>query len=239
MLSSPGFGPETITGDYSYQWRRAVVIDAQGDTLTDFQTEPVIWDFVYYVPDTASHPGGQSARLMEYVGAGVICYLPAEGILASTTGWTPEIVLRDLNGIPRRIIHISLEAEPITLEMRSRIRTIWEEIYASSLDDPSVRAEMSGMKFLDRKAFWSGMEIDDYGWYWLRIPELNTRKLGGVSYRILSPEGEYLGDSRRPFGGSDTLHKGRCLTMCIDPDTGEPQVTVYRIIPAVDGLSYP
>ena len=243
MLSGSGFRP---VGGYSYQWRRAVVTDAKGDTLTDIRTEPVKFDFVIQYPGTTDHPGGVGGRIMEFVGVGVMRYLPDEGILVSTNGWNPEIVHRDLNGNLCRVIRVEMEREPVTPEIQARIRRIHEDEYASRAaeewrSDPATRAEMEAQKFLERKAFWSGMEIDDMGWYWLLIPELgpDIREQGGLAYRVLTPEGEYLGNSRRPYGSSNTIRKGRCLNLSLNEDTGEPQATIYRITSAVEGVVYP
>jgi hypothetical protein len=55
-------------------------------------------------------------------------------------------------------------------------------------------------------------------------------------FRVLSPSGEYLGDTTPPSAG--TVVRGHLLTIATDPETEESYPVVYRIRPAVEGLEY-
>jgi hypothetical protein len=55
---------------------------------------------------------------------------------------------------------------------------------------------------------------------------------------VISPEGEYLGITKRPMGRTEVFG-GRLLVNYSDSETGEFTLTVYDIRPIVRGLKYP
>jgi hypothetical protein len=60
--------------------------------------------------------------------------------------------------------------------------------------------------------------------------------------RIISPEGEYLGDSTWPVPvhwNYARVMRGHFLGFTWDPESGAPLAVVYRIRPRAEGLSYP
>lgn len=237
---APGFGHESIDREYYYAWKRAVITGTTGDTIADFRTERVKSDFLVWVSNDPSSPGPYG-RIMEYNPSPEIIYLSDEEMIVSGTGWTPEIIFRDLTGTVRRIFRLSLEPEPITRRMKAGIRAVYEEEWKRAGPSPYVRAERKALKFHDRKTFWGGMGIDDAGWFWLYVPEFESdvRESEGHLYRVLSPDGEYLGNSRRMGGWRGRVVRGRYTIVMVDPVTGEPVATIYRIVPAVEGLTYP
>ncbi len=56
---------------------------------------------------------------------------------------------------------------------------------------------------------------------------------------VLNSEGEYLGTTTRPWQPATYIAQGRLYILEEDPETGEILPTVYRIEPAVPGLTYP
>ena len=92
------------------------------------------------------------------------------------------------------------------------------------------------------KAPWTEVEIDDSGFIWLLMPLPSLMAASDDttrSFRIISPEGEYLGITTRPKGGAQSLAYGKILLQTTDPETSEHLLMVYRIHPAVEGLEYP
>lgn len=95
------------------------------------------------------------------------------------------------------------------------------------------------MQFPEQKAYWNDVQVDDHGYIWLEIPESDEEKEaagGGVSFRLLSPEGEYLGNTRAPVTG--TVMSGRLLGFRRDPETDERTPVVWRLISQYSQLNY-
>jgi hypothetical protein len=55
---------------------------------------------------------------------------------------------------------------------------------------------------------------------------------------VITPEGEYLGQSYLPTSSGRVSH-GHFLTLITDEATGNVMPTIYRIVPAVQGVVYP
>ena len=140
----------------------------------------------------------------------------------------------------RPAVHVNPEPEPVTHEERQGIRD-WIVSDAETFGDPILRrAAISELKIHEYKAFWGDLSIDEFGHYWLHIPRgyMNPIDTGGSRYRVLSPEGEYLGDTRWP-SSVGRVQNGCLMTYIENEETGEREATVFRIVPAVDGLIYP
>ncbi len=168
-------------------------------------------------------------------------YHPVHGtVLSSST--LPELQFFSTMGEHDRTIRIVMEAEPVTQRDRSETR----QAHLSRIDqvDESLReimeAQAQNMPFAEHKAFWSLVEIDNEGYFWLDTGLLPALMVSDIhTYRILSPDGEYLGDTTRPFMLGSSISRGRLLILEEDPDTGEFIPTIYRIHSAIDGFIYP
>ena len=178
---------------------------------------------------------------MEFVGYPQLLYIPDHGILMST-GVEPALTWYDLNGRLIERIRLTLDVEPVTAEDKESVRRSARESYESASEQNAARAKavLDALQIPDEKAFWDQIVVDESGYYWLQHAELYEVRLeaGGPLCRVLSPEGEYLGDSRWPtwYG---TITRGLYLTMVSDEETGAITPTVFRIVPAVEGLKYP
>ena len=111
-----------------------------------------------------------------------------------------------------------------------------------------MKAVRDNLAFGDFVPFWNNFLIDDTGYYWLEIYETTQQKqgAGGSAFRLLSPVGEYLGDTRWPVPvvGSHGIEyplvtKGHLVAMVRDPRTEDNIPTVFRITPMAQGLKYP
>ena len=179
---------------------------------------------------------------MAYSGSPEALYVPGQGILLCT-GVTPDIDWYDLDGNPTRRLRLGLDPEPVTAEEREAIQQRMQESYEGDQDrSPPGMAVLrrDKLKFHDYKAFWNRVEVDDEGYLWLGIPEEPSDRApqDGRLNRVISPAGEYLGDSRWPCR-SGSVFRGMFLGQVEDEYTGEMVPTVFRIVPIVAGLDYP
>lgn len=213
---------------------RAIITTPGGDTLATVETPWTITG--YSIPSMAS-----SWSRVEFSGDPIIQYHPEYELLA-TTGVMPIISLYTTRGVLYRQIRVDLAPEPVTEEERRRIIEKADERTRNASGQFANRAKVrrDALKILEFKAFWEAVQVDQSGYYWLRIPEMveRYRELGGTLHRVLSPEGEYLGDTRWPSMFC-TPGDGRLFSRETDEETGLNRLVVYRIRPAVQGLKYP
>jgi hypothetical protein len=96
--------------------------------------------------------------------------------------------------------------------------------------------------------YWTSVVVDESGYMWLRKHETAEQReeSGIVPFRVLSPEGEYLGDTRCPFSALDygylryaSIAHGYLVALVLDADTRERIPTVFRLIPRNDDMAYP
>lgn len=96
--------------------------------------------------------------------------------------------------------------------------------------------------FLKHWPPWFSIQIDDAGFFWLMFPEHTANTVEaerGYLFYILSPEGEYLGQTRRPYSIISVVSQGHLCVLKYEPETDKPQYIFYRIHSAVEGLEYP
>ena len=221
------------------QRRGAVTLSADGDTLGVVYTP---WIRIMKKISLSIQGRTISAPTpMAYGPFPTSTYHPAHGtVLSSST--LPELQFFSTMGKHVRTIRIVMAAQPVTQSDRSETR----QAHLSRIDqvDESLREIMESqaehMPFAEHKAFWSIVEIDSEGYFWLDTGLLPALMVNDIhTYRILSPEGEYLGDTTRPYMPGSSISQGRLLILEEDSESGEIFPTIYRISPVVDGLIYP
>jgi hypothetical protein len=162
--------------------------------------------------------------------------------LLATTGVAPVISLYTTRGELYQRIQLDLPPEPVAEAERRRIIDSSAERTRNASGQFANRAQErhDALKILEFKAFWEAVQVDQKGYYWLRIPEMmeTMNELGGTLHRVLSPDGEYLGDTRWP-ARLCTPADGRLFSRETDEETGQNRLVVYRIRPAVQGFKYP
>jgi len=227
----------------AFQNALTTMLNAEGDTLWSVETEEVRVGFVL---NTGS---------WEYFSFGCFpmsIFQPEVGIVVSS-GWLPELDIYDLAGSHQLKVKIELIPEPVTVEDRTQIRSDYE----SALEEAALEilathytSLLEKNRFQEFKAPWAFVEVDDAGFIWLRKPLSGINHLRPMhtyplpdweehpAYLVVSPEGEYLGNTMRPKAGFSKSHDGHLLSIEADV-TGAPRLVVYRIIPAVEGLKYP
>ena len=166
-------------------------------------------------------------------------YHHTHGIVLSLSE-QPILAIYDPAGRKTRMIRIELDPEPVTAADISRVRQTLLENNEQSEKPMDWQSFADHYPFADEKALWGRIEIDAEGYFWLDLSLPPETEEGNIhSYMVLSPEGEYLGTTSRPYDPSASMSGGRLYILEEDRETGEILPTVYRINPAVRGLQYP
>lgn len=161
-----------------------------------------------------------------------------------TSGWEPVIQVFDAAGRQTRIIRADIEASSVSRSERRAVRAFLEERIQRNRGPMKVHftAELENLQFPSSKAFWSTMEIDEKGYLWLQMPTQEFFHLSdswaGIGYRVFSPDGEYLGVTRRPRGFRTRVSGGKLLVIDLEEDTGASTLKVYQIHSLVEGNNY-
>lgn len=180
-------------------------------------------------------------------------FVDGRGIWVSP-GDSPRIDWYDLDGRPVARWEIDLPTVPVTDEDRALVQELLDEQVQAAVDpapgqeqQPAERLRLfaDNALFADSKPLWGIPRPDSDGFLWLGSQPPARGSVGRALaeqddarrfFRVLSPSGEYLGDTRPPSAG--TVVRGHLLSIATDPETEELYPVVYRIRPAVEGLEY-
>lgn len=178
--------------------------------------------------------------LTPYRSRGSIQYDPDHGILISP-GNDHILFLYDIDGSMKQQIRIDLEEKSITATDRARVLDSFDQRIADASEGRAamLQAMKDATVFPERLPYWEGASWDNYGYIWLETTEHDTDRMeagGGFLYMVLSPEGEYLGNTRHPLGN---ICYGRLLVISTDEETGVKNLIVYQIQSAISGFIYP
>ncbi len=228
-------------GREEWSGMKGVVQNVDRDTVGTIEVPPVHIRNWLLSPARVSYPVYFTAypRIGYAWGRGLFSYDPRE----------PELHWHDVGGVLRTVFRVQLPKVAPPAEDRRIYEDLWDERVARAQEsgDRSTRIVRDNLVFADYVPFWTVILVDDPGYSWLGIFEPNSKKeaSGGTAFRVLSPEGEYLGDTRWPFVAMEDylirltdIAKGRLLAIERDPETQEWIPTVYRLIPAAAGFSY-
>jgi len=234
-----GMTPDFDNPDEMKQYSWGMVVDTEGDTLCRVESKPFGMGRRINVPGysvmTSSRVYFAMRSSLSYQnGFGFLCFCTDE----------PIIRWYDLDGNLDREIVLELEPEPVTDDERRGIQRSLQRSIDNAPDDRR-KAMMEAMKkhaeIPGVKTYWSNVMVDDNGYHWLSYHydySLEDTADRRSRFRILSPEGEYLGDTEYPEGYGQ-ISKGHFLTSREDDETGEILQVVYRLVPAAEGFVYP
>jgi hypothetical protein len=155
-----------------------------------------------------------------------------------TSGVEPVIDVYGLNGDLVRRIRIDLPPQPVADEDRAWALAQLEDDLRRAQGDSAIRTariRRNNPRFVDPKGYWRRLEVDTWGFIWLSPVADRDELAGKRRMLVLSPEGEYLGQTLAPIGNPS---RGHMLGTEEDPASGESLPVVYRIRPAVDGIEY-
>jgi hypothetical protein len=225
-------------------WRdmKCVIERADGDTVGVIEVPPIHVRMLIQAPVMVGYPVYFTAfpNIGYAWDRGLFRYDPRE----------PELRWYTVAGVLRRVFRIDLPRVAPSAEDRRFYEDLWDEriTQAQETGDRSAKVVRENLVFGAYVPFWTTVLIDDRGYSWLGLPETSGKMeaAGGTAFRLLSPEGEYLGDTCWPFVlpgssylGYTRVGKGRLMVLEPDPETDVMIPTVYRLSSAVAGFRYP
>lgn len=221
------------------QSHHALVTTADGDTLARISTP----GYVNYRVVTIQNPPTMFAVNYPLSPSAGIDFHPERGLFSYHTGY-PEMTWYDLEGNPVRKIRVTVDPEPVTGEERSAIMSRLNRLIEEADNERSkrmARATRDNTRIPEFKPYWMDVMVDGNGFIWLekvgdRVLPFEER--GPVVRMVLSPEGEYLGDTSFPINHG-TLSRGHFLTSLTDNETGGDIFVIYKLVPAIEGFDYP
>ena len=231
-------------GSLRYQQNGFTTITPDLDTLGAAETEmlPTFYRYMMVLDLEGEMMEFPSWMVLVFAPQPDAKYVPGSGMLLST-GKEPVLSWYHFDGTCYRRIMLDIPVRPLTEkeknEYLARLDSSIEEQAEGRLKE-SLRSARKTMVFTETKGCWSSVMVDDAGYIWLQVPESREERQeagGGYLYRLVSPEGEYLGLTRLPEEGE--IRQGCLLAIDFDPDTDEEIPTVWRLIPQVDGFKYP
>jgi hypothetical protein len=224
----------------SYFSALAIVLSADGDTITYLSTEKVKRGYFFFLEEYRL--GGNA--FVHYNGWPVARYHPSYGILL-TCGVKPRMQLYGINGHLLKEIRLNIPPESLTeAEKEAVISHLRQRIIDAEGDRDQALAKkyLELVEFCDPKAFWFSAFPDDYGYIWAMYPKnlfaYSPDSPPTSSFRVFSPEGEYLGDTEW-IATDATVSRGHLLTTQENEETGELDLIVYRINSVAEDFKYP
>lgn len=216
---------------------RATIHSSNGDTIALIETDIVQINTLIPVAgrmEPYDIPFGARPQ--------IVC-LPDRGILTST-GWDGILSWYDFNGRLVETLEIPVPQQPPSTDDIAHFER-YRDMRLDSDDRLSDRMK-NRIRMLwllpEQKARWSAVFIDDFGYYWLRLPEKVDRldnQEDGFHYHIVNPDGLYLGITEAPYTIPATYLKDAALPVpvangyfaaaIVDPTKGGPDIRLYRI----------
>ncbi len=199
----------------------------------------------WYRQINASPRGNITPRTLYHFGTSPLCtYDQLYGIIY-TPGWEPYVDFYQPDGTHYQRYLSNIPYESTSRGDRQQVRQFLQERIESNSgrSKENFITELDNLELPDHKAFWTNIEVDDNGFLWMEVPTLNMYNLSsravGRYYRVFSSEGEYLGTTQRPFCYRSQIDNGHLLLISSDRESGEMELHVYMVHPAIEGLIYP
>jgi hypothetical protein len=217
---------------------RATMLDSQLDSLWTVST-PLL-QTMYNVEPVPGFSGMISGIV--YGPQPAIAYHRGAGLIVSL-GDRPELLVYSDTGMLVLRIRVDLPPQRVSAEERKKVTDLFDQ-RISDAKGPLVamrRAQKDALIIAEWKPAWTSMQVDEWGYYWLAISETvqERRDAGGTQYRVLAPDGRYLGNTRWPTSAANArVSRGHLVVIETDEVTMEPIPTVYRISSAVPGFRF-
>ncbi len=187
-------------------------------------------------------PDGSVSTLssdMPYASHASCFYIPGLGIVA-TEGEQPEIRRYDLRGRLTHLFVAELEERPLTEAVKSAYEErLWQRRVERARELGREPQPVREIKYPDSIGFFGWATGDQSGYVWLAdvwsTAEHSEER--GFVFHVFDPAGRYLGLAEAP-ASRFRIQGDKLMAIIEDPDTGENVPTVFRIVPAIDGLTY-
>ena len=244
LILSAGDDSATLPGGpvgEGYSRCNVLRIAANGDTVWSWSSEPV--KTAYPTPFTIE--GNTFTMLFPYPFSRPpqAYYIPDLGVV-SMASFIPQLDIISLDGQLHRRILIDMGDLSVTEEDRQASLKMLDKMIEDAPQNQTrelMESQRKGLQFGEKKTPWTSLNYDDRGYLYLTPQssfETSPDSTETMGYMVISPDGEYLGITKRPLGRT-AVSSGRLLVNYSDSETGEFTLTVYDIRPKVRGLNYP
>ena len=238
LVKRVSLGPEGT----EFTQYKAEVLDASHNTIWTAETHKVKTSIF-----TQMSNGVMLSFGLPFSSAPVIEYIRGQGILLSG-GVDPELIWYNTDGTIKKKIRLGLVPTPFTTEDRTKIKTRYEEGLSAAKEAnnermiPIYEAQLNAFELPQNRPYWREVISDNAGCLWLLVPEHTVDREaagGGYLFRVVSPEGEYLGNTRVTYSRGFNIVRGKLMVRWTPPEAESPELLICNIRPAVEGLKYP
>ncbi len=221
-----------VPGPQNAVWKRILLYDAADDTMAVIETGKVATSFRH-------GPGLRAGTPIPYAPIPVGAWQENKGILVGSSD-APVLEWFDYSGTLIGRIILDIQPDVIGPELRRSIEARYDRgiEQATGAARDFRKQQREGLIIPEVKGWWGNVFIDSGGYIWLQRTTALWERNQPIPYRVLSPEGEYLGDTTMPVQRA-RVQDGFLMGTTEDEETGELIPTVYQIVPAVPGLKYP
>jgi len=215
------------------------IVDSDYDTIGHVATATIASSMLSRIETSPGNFATLSTDI-PYAGYPQIQNAPGRGILASD-GDSPDLVWYDYLGEKSMIIRTGLQTRPITAGVRSGYE---ERARQRRLERARERGttpqSLPDYPWPDNCGFFGWLTVNDEGWVWLEDVWTETEEPDKLTttFHVVGPDGRYWGTAELP-ASRFTFAKGRLMCTVEDPETGAMIPTVFRVVPAMEGVSYP
>lgn len=234
-------GGPSYYDEQGHLWMAAgfTAYDPDGVKVGEAATEPIRILYAFDTPGQGK--GGQSRPPMPYIARPQTLVLEDCSVLLSD-GVRPVLWHHERDGWLRRRIETGVESRRIGEPECQRFYHYLDERIAEADESEAriLRLERAAVPFPEYGSLWGRIFTDEYGFIWLeehQEPYEISDRGGGVSYYLLSPEGEYLGITRAP--GSGRVMRGHLLGEVVDAQNERDEKAAWRLAARPEGFVYP
>lgn len=235
LIGGRRFPEQASEGYVRWNSADAIVLSAEADTLASLSTDRV-------KIGTVSRETGQR-RI--FFNARPNARYHANYGLVLTTGLESQFDIYGLDGKLIRVIKANIMPEEVKRSERAVVLSHLRQRLREASEERSIasaKASLDHLEFRDPKAFWNDIQIDEYGYIWARKPGdrywIIQGEIVNPTFRLFSPEGEYLGDTQWP-ADLGTVTRSHHISVLIDRETGEFDIIVCQMQSRIPGFHYP
>jgi len=219
---------------------QVTVTSSTGDTLWSYLSDKIVEGKM--LPRRRGNVMGYSPLPKPFNPLPRALYSRGKGVMV-TTGEEATIEYLDIDGGVYHRVEIDLPYLPVNSEDERQYEDDYRtrNLESGSMETSEIETRIRQIEYPENKAFWTHMLVDEIGYIWLQIPDYwegSGNAEEGLTYRVINPEGEYLGITKFPPGQGIISH-GHLLQTQIDPDTDELKILVFNIRSTVRGLKFP
>ncbi len=174
------------------------------------------------------------------------CTYDFQGKVYYTDAAESVVDVYNSDGLHIQQIRLGLIPEASSSSHEDRVRSFLRMKAEQATDDRARdqwRSDLNKVRLPVQKAFWQAITVDDAGYIWLQESEhrfaVADNAIPTFTYIIVSPEGEFIGRTKRHKDGRIRISRGHMLEILYDQESGERSLLVYAIRPLVVGLNYP